>query len=249
MALQPALSTVAPGALLEVDLVIAAAGDSFNAYEAVIGFDPAALTFVGMSPISLQEGSLMSAACANRSNIFHSSPDSLRISHSLLCSNTLVAGPGTIYKLQFLASNTPQTTHVVFRRHSGPPTAQGLQFYKAGIAVSAVYSSEAQVAIGVAAGAGAGPGSGGLSIRAYPNPSRGAAQFLVRGASFGSPAMVQVTDPSGRIRRTFFLPKSGAAPLCWDGRDEAGTRVAAGHYFVSVRCGQARAHTRLVLAP
>ena len=250
VALQPAAPTVTPGSLFELDVVVTAAGEPFNAYEAVIGFDSAALTFVAMSPLSQQEGSLMTAACPNRSTIFHSAPDSLRISHSLLCSGVDLTGPGTVYRLQFLASSTPQITHVTFRRHAGPPTNQGLQFYEAGIAVSAVNSTDAVVGIGVPVGVGRGTGAARLSVRAWPSPSRGEVQFSLAGSPAAAPLEVQVMDLGGRLVRTLAGPPAGqgGAILRWDGRDEVGRRAPAGHYFVLARAGDRSARTRVLLA-
>lgn len=250
VALQPATATVTPGSLFELDVVVTDAGDPFNAYEAVIGFDPAALTFVAMAPLSQQEGSLMTGACPNRSNIFHSAPDSLRISHSLLCNGVDVTGPGTVYRLQFRASNTQQVTHVTFRRHAGPPTGQGLQFYEAGIAVSGVTSTDAAVGIGVPVGVGREPPAARLSLRAWPSPARGAVQLSLTGISGAGPLRVQVLDLDGRLVRTLAGPSpgSGEASLRWDGRDEAGRRAPVGHYFVLARTGKQSAGARLVLA-
>src|SRR5512135_2548879 len=48
--------TVTPGTDFDVELVVSPAGSGFNAFDAVIGFDPALLTAVTLSPLSSQDG-------------------------------------------------------------------------------------------------------------------------------------------------------------------------------------------------
>src|SRR6185503_17145494 len=71
VALQTASASVAPGADFDVDVTVTQAGSAFNAFDAVVGFDPAALTFVQLAPLSLQEGALMTGACGNRFHQFN----------------------------------------------------------------------------------------------------------------------------------------------------------------------------------
>lgn len=248
VALVTASGTVAPGALFEVDIEVTSAGSAFNAYDAVIGFDPAALTFVAMAPQSLQEGSLMKGACGNTSVTFHATPDSLRISHSLLCNGISLTGPGTLYKLQFRASNTPQITQVVFRRRPGFGAPSGLQFYNAGLYVGPAYSSDLAVGIGVAVGVAPAPAPGALSLFASPNPSRGSSRIQLDVGNPGTAARLRVFDVAGRLVRQFPELPAGAHELSWDGRDASGRPVPSGSYLLQLQSGSRTARSRLLLA-
>jgi hypothetical protein len=75
------------------------------------------------------------------------------------------------------------------------------------------------------------------ALRAAPNPFRAATRI-----SGPAAARVDVLDLAGRRRRTVTLGDDGAGG--WDGRDDAGRRVAPGLYFLRAR-GTARV-TRLV---
>src|SRR5438445_13890395 len=55
VALLPATQTVAPGAEFDLSMEVTVAGSAFNGFDAYIGYDPAALTLIPLSPISLQE--------------------------------------------------------------------------------------------------------------------------------------------------------------------------------------------------
>ena len=114
VALDPPTQSVAPGAEFDVFVAVTQAGSSFNAFDAVIGFDPAALTLLQLSPLSLQEGALMTAACPSTFHRFTPGADRATIADVLLCEGQSVTGPGQIYRLRFRASNTSQITNVRF---------------------------------------------------------------------------------------------------------------------------------------
>jgi hypothetical protein len=67
---------------------------------------------------------------------------------------------------------------------------------------------------------------------AFPNPSRGPTTFIVHVAS-GAPTEAEIFDPAGRRVRSF-APLIGAGPhaISWDGRNDAGDRVASGFYWL-----------------
>src|SRR5437879_4467303 len=75
VALLPAAQTVAPGAEFDLSLEVTRAGSSFNAFDAIVGYDPAALTLVPLTPLSNQEGSYFVAACSNRFHRFRPGAD------------------------------------------------------------------------------------------------------------------------------------------------------------------------------
>src|SRR5262245_44577745 len=64
VALSP--GTIAVGSNTDFDLFVdvSAAGSAFNAFRLVVGFDPAALSFVPLVPASAQEGCLMTGTCS-----------------------------------------------------------------------------------------------------------------------------------------------------------------------------------------
>src|SRR5512145_2614324 len=105
VALTPALQTVAPGSDFDVFVDVTEAGSAFNGFDLVVGYDPAALTFLPLSPTTLQQGCLMtgacSGACGNTFHVFGAAGDSLAVSDVLLCNQFSLTGPGRIYKLRF----------------------------------------------------------------------------------------------------------------------------------------------------
>lgn len=67
----------------------------------------------------------------------------------------------------------------------------------------------------------------------YPNPSQGPVSIAMRAADAG-PIQIQIVDVAGRRVRTAQVANGAGGPLTWlwDGRDDAGRRVPAGHYRV-----------------
>ena len=92
--------------------------------------------------------------------------------------------------------------------------------------------------------------AGSLALAApFPNPARGSARAEL---SLGTSAQVEVNvfDAAGRrvrvlARRSF---DAGRYTMVWDGRDERGSRVRAGVYFMRATDGSATRTHRLVLA-
>lgn len=156
--------TVAPGDTFVVQIVVPVAADSFNAFDAPIRFDPARLAFVATTPAGLQRGPLMTAACSNTFVDFHATTDSLKISLSLLCAGTYVAGPGTLYQVKFRALAPTGPTAVVL----GPSTT----FYRAGLRVLPVTKRGLTVQIGANTGVVDPAGRTGVRLSTpFPNPS------------------------------------------------------------------------------
>ena len=241
--LTPASQTVTPGTDFDLFIDITAAGSAFNGFDAVVSFDPAALTFVPLAPTSAQQGCLMtggcSAACGNTFHVFSAAGDSLSVGDVLLCNEVFLTGPGHLYKLRFHASSTPQITQVNFRH---------VNFYNAGLFVTPVGSSNATIGIGMNVGVGP-QGPGASRVRVEPNPSFGRVQFVSEGGSGGLEA-VEILDLQGRVVRSL-LP-AGSTPgarVTWDGRDVHGARVPAGVYQARVHRNGRTEHTRVVLLP
>jgi hypothetical protein len=243
-AILPDSGFVSPGSEFTLELRVTAPGDSFNGYDATIAYDPAVLTFLPTSPLSLQEGAYMKTptACGNTFHVFTSAGDSLMIEHTLMCNLVYLTGPGQLYKLRFRASTTPQWTWV---------RSRGIQFYNAGIDVNPVHSSDAAVAIGVPVGVpGSGPAPARTRVTVAPNPCRAAATIVVETAAAGEQHVV-VCDLQGRAVRHLdhgaIVP--GTRRIAWDGRDDAGVRLAPGVYRVLVESPGRSAGAKVVLLP
>jgi hypothetical protein len=244
VALSPTIQNVAPGAMLDVELQVVVAGHPFNGFDAVVTYDPAALTFMQAVPLANQQGCLMtgacSAACGNTFHIFTPSSGSLSITDILLCNQIELTGPGQIYKLHFQASNTPQITAVRF---------SNCVFYDAGFYVTPVTTSDAEIGIGMVAGVGGGGTSaGGLRVGAEPNPARNEVTLAIDAGAPGRQDLA-VYDVTGRTVRRLSSGwfASGSRRVHWDGRNDAGHGVSPGTYLVIVRDGVRTAHARVTL--
>jgi hypothetical protein len=219
--------TVAPGDTFTAYLVIQQADAEFNAFDASVRFDPAMLSFEAITPVAAQRGPLMVAACSNTFHIFSAAPDSLRITLSLLCNNTFVTGPGTLYRVRFRAGMTQGVTNLTF----GPYT----EFYRAGIFTRPLNKAGMVVTVG--------PPTGVLPARAggnrlecappSPNPRRGSGPM---GLEFSLPGpdvvSVEVLDLQGRrvARREAERFDAGPNRLSW-----SPPALASGTYFVRLR--------------
>lgn len=244
IALLPAQQTVVPGSEFEISVEVPQAGSAFNGFEAVVVYNPAALTFLPLAPTSSQQGCLMtggcSAACGNTFHTFAAAGDSLKMTSILLCNQTTLTGPGQIYRLRFRASNTAQITELFIR---------SARFYNAGLFVTPVTDTGCRVGIGITLDVGDGaPALGPLRLRAHPNPafSRVALEFAADVA--GSPELV-VTDLLGRTVRRFTYPRMdrGEYRIEWDARDDSGAGLPAGVYLVRLRLGAFTRQTRVTL--
>ena len=243
--LTPASQTVTPGTDFDLFIDITQAGSQFNGFDAVVTFDPAALTFVPLAPTSLQQGCLMtggcSAACGNTFHLFSAAGDSLSMSDVLLCNQIFLTGPGHLYKLRFHASSTAQITHVRVR---------STNFYNAGLFVTPVSTSDATIGIGVTLGVGPpGPAVPGR-VRVEPNPSFGRVAFVSEGGAGSGLDAVDILDLQGRVVRSL-MPGGAAATarVTWDGRDARGVPVPAGVYQARIHRNGRTELTRVVLLP
>jgi hypothetical protein len=239
VALLPSTLTVSPGATFDVEVVVTEAGSSFNGFDAIVGHDPAALTLVPLSPLTLQEGPLMTAACGNRFHRFRSGVDRDTATVVLLCSGVSVTGPGTVYRLRYQASMTPQVTTLQF--------LPGLRFYDAGLAVPGVVPSSATITIGTAVGVEPGAGAARGSIAAWPNPFAASTRLRVDVPAEGAHAL-GIFDSRGRIVRRLSNAHLAPGPreIAWDGLTDAGMPAPAGLYFARLTGVRGSLATRLV---
>jgi hypothetical protein len=242
--LTPAIQNVALGADFDVFLDITQAGSAFNGFDAVVSFDPAALTFLPLAPTTSQQGCLMtggcSASCGNTFHVFSAAGDSLSVSDVLLCNGVTLTGPGHLYKLRFHAASTPQATSITIRRAN---------FYNAGLFVTPVEKAGCMIGIGVTLGVGDDGPLTSLRMRVEPNPSRGRVAFVPVDGVPGE-AEVDVLDLQGRIIR-HLGPEwlASRTSLSWDGLDAQGQRVPAGLYLARILRGSHVQTTRVVLLP
>jgi hypothetical protein len=242
--LTPATQTVAPGTGFDLFFDALTSGSSFNGFDLVVSYDPAALTFVPQSPPTLQQGCLMtgacSGACGSTFHLFSAAADSMSVSDVLLCNQFFLTGPGHLYELHFQASNTVQVTHVIVRHTN---------FYNAGLFVTPVSTSDATIGIGVTLGVGPSGPTGPGRVRVEPNPSFGRVAFVSEGGAGGVDA-IEILDLQGRVVRALAPDGSAAeARMTWDGRDERGVSVAAGVYQARIHRGAETELTRVVLLP
>ena len=238
VALLPSTQNVATDAEFTLELWVTEPGSGFNGFDAVIGYNPADLTFIPASPTSDQQGSYMTGACGNTFHLFHAAGDSLAITDVLLCAGVSLPGPGQIYKLRFKAASTPRTTQVVIR---------SVQFYDAGLFVNPAFPSDATINIGLAVGVDprVAPAMT-LRIAAAPNPFRDSVGCTIDSPAAG-PQTLTVRDVAGRTVRhlgTADVP-AGSRLVTWDGRNDRGQAMPAGSYWLSLRMGT-RAASRLV---
>lgn len=219
---------VDPGQVFDVSITITQEGLAFNGFDAVIAYDPAALTLLPLSPSSLQEGQLMTDACGTRFHLFRSGADTDTITDVLLCNGVSVTGPGEIYRLRFQASDTPQVTHIQF--------LDGLQFYNEGLYVNPAFTTDLDIGIGTGlVGVGPSP-SPKLDLLVTPNPTvAGQTSFTIRADRAGV-AKLSAFDLRGRLVRRFedMTTTAGVRTVQWDGCDSAGHALPPGIYLVSV---------------
>lgn len=244
VAVLPDSGYVVPGAEFTLELWLTSPGDSIDGFDATLEYDPAVLTFLQTSPLSLQEGTAMksSPACGTTAHYFTTSDDSLVISDVLLCGGTGIRGPGQLYKVRFRASTSPQWTWLRIRH---------VQFYRRGLFVGPAHAEDGAVAIGMPVDvpvAGATPPA--TRVRVAPNPCRTQAAIVVETAAAG-PQQVLVCDVQGRAVRHLErgVVAAGTRRIAWDGRDDAGARLAPGVYRVLVSAPGATVGARMVLLP
>ena len=96
------------------------------------------------------------------------------------------------------------------------------------------------------------PGPGGWVTRleaVAPNPFTGRTAIRYSLAA-GLPVTLRIHDLAGRVVRTLLASgvERGAYSLVWDGRDDAGRRLAPGIYFCRFRAGDVGTTEKLVLA-
>lgn len=232
VALVPEVSWVQPGDEFDVTLEITQAGSTFNAYEALLEYDPQALTYVPTSP-GTREGAYMRSACGNTQNLFSANPGQLQVTHVLLCAGTSLTGPGVLYRLRFRANADTGTATVRFER---------VKFYEAGFAVPVDRTTDAMLEI-------RDPTDTRTALQphpllfAHPNPCRDRLEIRYEPGT-GHEVTLTLLDARGRLVRTLSTTKSSFA---WDLSDKSGRRLPAGVYWLRATGPIPLAPRRIVL--
>jgi len=242
LAISPAYIEQQPGDTFTVELTITTAGSEFNAYDALLAYDKSYLTLLQMTPLSAQEGPLMTEACSNRWHIFTIAPDSTHvvINHSLLCPSTTVTGPGVVYRLQFRCGPHNMDTDLRF--------LEGTIFYDNGLYVTPVVTSDALVKIGTGTGLPDANTSGTLQLSAAPNPFNPRTTFRFE-LAVGQPVNLSLYALDGRLVRHLHGSwlDAGRHDMQWDGEDSRHQPVASGSYLAVLRAGNRNRVKRVVL--
>lgn len=240
----PPTLTVSQGTQFDLDLTVTPAGSNFNGFDVTVSYDPAALTFIPLSPTTAQQGCLMtggcSVACGNTFHRFSAAGDSAAISDVLLCNQIALAGPGQVYKLHFQAGNADQVTNVRIRRAT---------FYNAGLYVLPVVTADAAITIGNTAGVDPlVPAVRGPKIGAEPNPARGAMVFALE-ADVEGEQRLEIHDLAGRLVRVVDHGWRGTESrrVAWDGRDASGVSVPSGIYLATFGVGDRVTRVRVAM--
>lgn len=231
LAILPATVSVQPGEVFDVELTITEAGSAFNGYDAIVGFDPAVLTFIERSPAE-QEGPLMTDAC---NYIFYrfevsSSGDTLTINHVMLCAATSVTGPGVVFRLRFQAGQQNATTSINL--------LEGTAFFNAGLFVNPVFTWDSEILISDVSPVPEDLVSASVNLIAAPNPFNPMTTISFD-ATLAMHARITVYSSRGFLVSELLDEQvsSGRNSVVWNGRDIQGQKVGSGTYLVRLELG------------
>ncbi len=241
VAVRPDPPVVQIGTEFDVDLDITRTGSAFNGFSVVLSYDPAVLTLLPTSPLSLQEGCLMtgscSAACGNTFHEFVAAGDSIVVNDYLFCNQVSLSAPGHLYRLRFRGPATVQTTSISLRRAT---------FYNAGVLVNPVNKTNGTIQFVVSLGVGDGIAAP-RTLRVEPNPAFGRLQLVLEDGKSGL-AQVDIMDLQGRVvRRLGPLWLGPRARVEWNGTDSAGSPAAGGLYLARIQRGSTVQTSHFVL--
>lgn len=238
VALVASTSVVPAGDEFEVRIDVTDLGPEFNTYEAFVTYDPSRVTFLPASPLSLQEGPYMTGACGNTFHIFQIQQNTLHITHSLLCPDQFLTGPGNIYVLRFRANDTPGTTTVSFHQ---------IAFYRGGFTTSLGTLTDAVIEITLPTDAG-GPRASRLQLRVAPNPFNPTTVVSVEAPRAGFQRLL-VHDLRGRLVDVLDAGEfpAGVRHVVWSARGADGTPLTSGAYFLTLEIPDGSRTVRAIL--
>jgi len=227
---------------VSVEFLVDSTAMHFNAYEITIQFDPHVLEFVAVA-----RGSAMSDACGFNLDFSNTTDSTVTYSHTLMCANTFVDGPGQLSVFTFRGVGEGVSPLSIT---SNPNCA----FFDAGICVSPAHPtfprqvvlSDGVVFVGDDPTASPEPlDQERTSLSFLPNPTRAGGVFRAARPSW-SERRVAIVDVSGR--RVYETTWPGGAPaLAWSGFDRSGARLAPGVYFAHVLGERSRDVRRIVV--
>ncbi len=250
--LLPDTAFAVPNSFVEIRFEVDSTAHQFNAYEVTIQFDPTILSFD-----SVQEGSLMTGACANRFTYLTTTDSTVTYAHSLLCGGVSLDGPGvlSIYKFRAnafgvspmtITSNPDRTFYdagyYIWPNHPTYPRQVILHND-----VVIVHDPTSDVPQGNGGDAGA-VRSQSLLLRVFPNPLRSSDQLRLDVLPDG-PLTVDLFDPGGARIRTWsgFVGTSGRVELPARFLIGSGGVAFSGAYFLQVRSGSRMGIARLAI--
>ena len=181
----------------------------------------------------------MTAACGSRFHRFRRGAERDTATVVLLCNGVSVTGPGTIYRLRFQASSTPQTTTVQL--------LPGTRFFDAGITVAGVTTGDATISILAGVDVPTSADARGARLSSQPNPFARSTRLVIESPG-DAVQRLDVFDAQGRLVRHLAHRRfsAGRHDVAWDGRTDAGESAPAGLYFARLSGGPAPLVTRLV---
>jgi len=226
----PASVVADSGASFSVGLEADSGAAQFNAYEVTISFDPAMLAFEGVT-----QGALMLGACGHTIWFKTQTESTVTYSHSLLCADTSLDGPGELSRYTFRALASGVTTLAIV-------SSQDSSFFDAGIFINPSHPTRPrQVSFGeVAVVVGTDPtgaprpeATPGLRLDVVPNPLRGTGRVLFDTPRPG-PVELETIDVAGRVvrHRAWAELPSGRHEAAWSDRTDDGRPLPPGVYFV-----------------
>ncbi len=245
--LSPDTAWVAVGDTTTVIFYATESAQQFNAYDLAVSFDPALLNLV-----SVEQGDLMTGACGTTFAYLDSTTGEFTYSHSLLCADTSLDGPGELCLLGFrgLADGIAPLTIL-----SDP----NCTFFDAGICINPSHSTfprevTLETAVLVVGDVPVevdpfGPSRGvGAELRFGPNPTRGGGAFRL-GLPSGGAWRLEVFDAAGRRIETRhgMSGSAGTEVVPWIGSRSAGALLSGGVYFARLTTPTGQAATRVVL--
>lgn len=225
------------GTTVDVPFWVDSSAHHFNAYDLLVGCDPAIVT-----PDSVLEGSLFVNACPNRWLRVTLTDSTIAVSHVLLCAGVAVNGPGTLCHLRLHADTLgvsplnflcdPDRTFYdeglyVWPSHPTRPRQVNLH-----PAVVKVFDPTAGV-----------PFDGRRlpieALRVFPNPSRGDCR-LEFDLPLAGDAVLRLVRPDGRILGAWDTPglPAGQGAIIWSAADRMGGALPRGTYYLQLETTQ-----------
>lgn len=236
--LVPSASTVAVGSEFELRVRLVDQGLEFNTYGIALAYDPQALKYVEVTPISLQEGAYMTQACGSTFHSFTPEPTDVRISHSLLCFQTFLTGPGDLYVLRFKALE-PGAAQITFA---------DVRFYRAGYPVTIQQAVATTIQVVDSPSDGELPRADRLRLAIAPNPFNPTTVVSIDAPAAGWQRLA-VYDLRGRLVRDLGAGTypAGVRRITWTAIDTQGNRVSSGVYVFKLETAAGTRTTRAVL--